>query len=38
MPDDSSAQPYLMMRDPDGNMTRIPLEDPPVTDRPAQHQ
>ena len=31
MNEESSAQPYLMVRDPDGNMTRVPLEVLPVT-------
>lgn len=31
MPEDSSSQPYLMFRDPDGDMTRVALEDLPLT-------
>ncbi len=31
MHDDLSAQPYLMFRDPDGNMTRVALENLPLT-------
>lgn len=31
MPADSSSQPYLMFRDPDGDMTRVALENLPLT-------
>ncbi|NKB89045.1 MAG: SpoIIE family protein phosphatase [Acidobacteria bacterium] len=31
MNDDSGAQPYLMLRDPDGQMTRVSLDDLPLT-------
>jgi hypothetical protein len=31
MPEDSSSQPYLMFRDPDGDMTRVALESLPQT-------
>lgn len=31
MNEDSHGQSYLMMRDPDGNMTRVPLDKPPLT-------
>lgn len=31
MHEDTPAQPYLMMRDPDGNMARVPLEKLPLT-------
>ena len=31
MNEDTGAQPYLMLRDPDGQMTRISLDDLPVT-------
>ncbi|HJO02486.1 MAG TPA: FHA domain-containing protein [Acidobacteriota bacterium] len=31
MPEDPSAQPYLMFRDPDGDMTRVALENLPLT-------
>jgi len=31
MPEDSSSQPYLMFRDPDGDMTRVALENLPLT-------
>lgn len=31
MQDDPQGNPYLMMRDPEGNMTRVPLEKLPLT-------
>jgi serine phosphatase RsbU (regulator of sigma subunit) len=31
MTQDTAAQPYLMLRDPEGNMTRVPLDELPVT-------
>ncbi len=31
MNDDTGAQPYLMLRDPDGQMTRVSLDDLPIT-------
>lgn len=31
MNEETQAHPYLMMRDPDGNMTRVPLEELPLT-------
>ena len=31
MTDESGAQPYLMLRDPDGQMTRVSLDDLPLT-------
>jgi len=31
MNEDAGAQPYLMLRDPDGQMTRVSLDDLPIT-------
>ena len=31
MNEDTGAQPYLMLRDPEGQMTRVSLDDLPIT-------